>query len=89
MDADLHVDAHVELLGTSQLLRPSRLENMRTLPVHPRADPLSGSSHQISSYGSGNESAATEHVNQLRTLLPASLLLRPSRSADMRNLPER
>ena len=32
MDANLHVDAHGELLGTSQLLRPSRLENMRTLP---------------------------------------------------------
>ena len=43
MDANLHVDAHVELLGTSQLLRPSRLENMRNLPVHPHADPFSGS----------------------------------------------
>ena len=37
MDANLHVDAHGELLGTSQLLRPSRLENMRTLPERKRA----------------------------------------------------
>ena len=32
MDANLHVDAHGELLGTSQLLRPSRLENVSDPP---------------------------------------------------------